>query len=265
MGYVSFPQPIKLKLETANLAPILDLDIPGEVKLSLATEAFETYLEYMRGLRDRTHGLAMFDNPTPPSPDRDLWIAQAYVDGELAGIMVYRITGEQVTKFKLMAHRFYYHKVQARYLLLDWIARHIDQASTAEIWLPAYETPNLWFPDMHIDLDPAWIPGMGRILDIQQISGLQTGPGGCTGRISDPLCPWNDGVWRFETVKGQLQVSPGTKPECEISVQALNALVYGTLDPENFPIRGWGEIPEHIHAHMRTLFPPKQPHLHEMF
>lgn len=265
MGYVSFPQPMVLKFNTADLAPLLKKDLPGKVEFGLATENFEAYLDYMHACRERTHGLGMFDHPTPPPPGRDSWIAQAKVDGQTVGVMVYRITGEQVTKFRFFAPRFYTHKVEGRYLLLNWIARHIDQASHAEIWLPAYETPNLWFPDMNAEFERAWIPGMGRVLDIEQINGLQTGPGGFSARVSDPLCPWNEGIWQFETVDGFLQVSPAAKADCDLSIQGLSALVYGTHAPEVFTIRGWGEVPEQIQGHMRTLFPAKEPHLHEMF
>jgi hypothetical protein len=47
---------------------------------------------------------------------------------------------------------------------------------------------------------------MGRVVDVARIGGMETGPGGFTARVSDPLCPWNEGVWRFETVDGKLQV-----------------------------------------------------------
>lgn len=49
--------------------------------------------------------------------------------------MLYRLLGEEVTRFNLVAHGFYYRTAQARYLMLNWIARHVDQAERVEIWL----------------------------------------------------------------------------------------------------------------------------------
>ena len=45
---------------------------------------------------------------------------------------------------------------------------------------------------------------MGRVVDVAGLGGMDTGPGGFSARITDPLCPWNEGLWRFETVDGLL-------------------------------------------------------------
>jgi hypothetical protein len=54
-------------------------------------------------------------------------------------------------------------------------------------------------------------------------------------------------------------------PDCELSIQGLSALVYGTQDPGDFAVRGWGDPSPEVQAAMRTLFPPATPHLHELF
>jgi hypothetical protein len=50
-----------------------------------------------------------------------------------------------------------------------------------------------------------------------------------------------------------------------MQVQALSAMVYGTHDPADFGLRGWGEPDDFTQAVMRTLFPPKQPYMHALF
>jgi hypothetical protein len=92
-----------------------------------------------------------------------------------------------------------------------------------------------------------------------------TGPGRLAIRLSDPLCPWNEGVWQLETVDGLLRVSAGERPDGDLSIQGLTALLYGTHDPGDFALRGWGNPTPAVQATMRTMFPPLLPYLHEYF
>jgi hypothetical protein len=96
---------------------------------------------------------------------------------------------------------------------------------------------------------------------------MHTGPGRFTARVVDPLCPWNEGIWRFETVDGLLQVSAAgaNAAGCDLSIQALAALVYGTHDPGDFAIQGWGNPSPDVQGAMRAMFSPMVPHLHERF
>jgi hypothetical protein len=179
--------------------------------------------------------------------------------------MAYDLKGENVTEFHLKATRFYYHTSLGRYLLLEWIARHIDQAATAELWLPPSELPETWLADLQVRLEAFKLAPMGRVLDVIRLEGMPAGPGGFTARLSDPLCPWNEGAWRFEGCDGVLQVSPSELAECQLSIQGLSALVYGTHDPADFPLRGWGDPTSRVQEAMRAMFPPKIPYIHEFF
>jgi hypothetical protein len=118
---------------------------------------------------------------------------------------------------------------------------------------------------MNITVETAYFTPMGRVVDLAQLGGMCTGPGGLTVRVSDPLCPWNEGTWQFETVEGKLQVGRSDKAECELTSQALAALIYGTHDPDDFLIRGWGSVPPAVQAAMRDMFPPMTPYMHEYF
>jgi hypothetical protein len=94
---------------------------------------------------------------------------------------------------------------------------------------------------------------------------MQVGPGAFSFRLSDTSCPWNDGLWRFDGSGGRLEVAPSDHAECSLSIQGLTALVYGTHDPEDFDVRGWGDPSPELQQTMRAMFPPLAPHLHESF
>jgi predicted acetyltransferase len=106
---------------------------------------------------------------------------------------------------------------------------------------------------------------MGRVVDVAQIGGMRTGPGRLTMRVSDPLCPWNEGAWRLETVDGRLQVQSSRAADCALRIQGLSALVYGTHDPGDFAVRGWGDPSSEMLTVLRTMFPRRLPYLHEVF
>jgi hypothetical protein len=168
-------------------------------------------------------------------------------------------------EYALRAGRFYYHTSRGKYLLLQWIARHVDQANRAELWLPAFEHPETWLSDMNIALDRPPFTPMGRVVDLAQIGGMQSSPGRFSVRVRDPYCPWNEDTWRLVTDNGRLQVRRGGEPDCELSIQGISALVYGAHDPGDFPIRGWGDPSPELLGTMRRMFPPKLAYLHEWF
>jgi len=133
------------------------------------------------------------------------------------------------------------------------------------VWLSPLELPETWLADMNVTVETAHFTPMGRVVDLAQMEGMRTGPGRFSARVQDPLCPWNEGVWRFETADGRLQVHPAQEADCALSIQGVSALVYGAHDPVDFGLRGWGEPSPEVQAVMRAIFPPMLPHLHEMF
>jgi hypothetical protein len=266
LGYVTFPQYRKIQLAPSALLPLLDRDLGGQVELTLIGDGYDAYLDYVHKLQHRVHGMAVFDERDEVLIKRNnYWLAFATVDGQAVGMMQYDLRGEEVAEFKLRAPHFYYHTSQGRYLLLAWIARHVDQANEVELYLPLFERPATWLADLDVVPQPIFRAPMARVLDVAQIGGMQTGPGRFSARIADPLCPWNEGTFRFETLDGVLHVSPVGDADCDLAIQAVAALVYGTHDPEDFAIRGWGNPSPEVQAVMREMFPPMQPHLHEYF
>jgi hypothetical protein len=87
------------------------------------------------------------------------------------------------------------------------------------------------------------------------------------GAARRPTLPWNEGTWRFESVDGLLDVQQAAEAaaDCTLHVQALAALAYGTHDPGDFAVRGWGDPSPEVQTTLRAMFPRMLPHLHELF
>jgi len=266
LGYITFPQSRKAIFDTANLAPLLKNDLDGEVEMELIGDAYDEYREYVKQMMPGVHGMAVFEQSQKESAQSNRsWVAMAKVDDELVGLMGYTTKGDEMMNYTLQAPRFYYKTSQGKYLLLAWLARHIDQATKAELWLPAYEQPNTWFHDVRPKLEPVFVAPMGRVLDVAGIEGMKVSSGSFTAQIEDPHCPWNNRTWKFEGRGGLLEVAPAKNPDCKLSIQGLSALVYGVNDPADFAIRGWGNLSQDIIATLQKMFPQKLPYLHEYY
>ena len=266
MGYINLNQPKIARFSPQSLSSLLYKDLPGEVELVLIGDGFEQFREYLFSLQPSIHGMAIFDYGEPQRAAQNRsWLLKALIDGKLAGLMLYDMRGEEITKFQLRAQRFYYNNSLARYLLLNWIARHIDQADRVELWLPSWEYPETWYEDMQVQTEPLFVCPMGRVLDLTRLDGLPVGNGTFKAKIIDPFCPWNEGTWQFSGRDGVLKVSSAQIADCELSIQALTALVYGVNDPDDFSIRGWGNPSSMVQQVMREMFPRQVVHLHEMF
>jgi predicted acetyltransferase len=266
MGYIPFPLTKIARMTTQSLAPLLKMDLDGELKLQYIGEAYDTYREYLAEMRQHRHGMAFFDDGDRGRANQNkLWTIMAKFDGKIEGIMLYCILGEEVTKYNFAAYRFYYQTSQARYLMLSWIARHIDQADRAEIWLSDDEYPETWLADLQVKVESAIRPAMSRVLDVERIDGMSVGDGSFSAKMIDPLCPWNEGGWRFESRDGKLKVSETAKTDCELTIQGLTALISGTHDPQDIPLRQWGNPDNALQATLRKMFPKMSPFMHESF
>ncbi len=266
LGYVCLAQARKAQFSPLTLAPLAKASLGGQVELLLIGDGIDAYRAYLRQMQQHTHGMALIEFPDTFSAQRNrFWLAVARVGGDVAGIMLYGLQGEREGEFNLRAARFYYHTSLGRHLLLQWIARHIDQANRVELTLSPTELPETWLPDMSVTVETADLTPMGRVVDVAAIGGMHTGPGRFSAQVLDPLCPWNEGKWRFETVNGLLQVTPTQEAECALAIQGLSALVYGPYDAADLPLRGWGNPSPDTQAAMRAMFPRMVPYIHETF
>ena len=108
LGYVSFPLTKVAKFSPLTLSQLLDIDTGGEIELKPVGEVFDTYREYLTGMRQHRHGMGFFDFGDQNAANlANLWLAFARFDGQIEGLILYRITGEEVAKFNFAAYRFY--------------------------------------------------------------------------------------------------------------------------------------------------------------
>ncbi|MBI5932048.1 MAG: GNAT family N-acetyltransferase [Chloroflexi bacterium] len=263
LGYTTFPQPRIAKFNPATLAPLLKYDFPGKVELYTLAEGIAEYRAYLQRRQAHIHGMGLFGQWSEAylKEMNNRWVALAKVDGQMVGAMLYFI---EKLGGPMPVIRFYYDHSVAKYLLLEWLARHADQVAEVELQLPPYEQPETWLADLHPKLEP-FDPPMGRILNIQQIGGMQVGSGQFSAHIRDPFCNWNEGLYQFESVDGLLKVTPTDRADCELTIQAISALVFGTHTPADFALRGWGNPSPATIATMHQLFPPILPYAHERF
>lgn len=261
LGYALFPQPRQAVFSPAGLAPLLRRELGGRIILLTTADAHASYDAYLRQRLPQAHGMGLFQvESRAPKPGQENWLALAQANGDTIGVMTYNIKSNQ----DLTVHSFFYDNSQGKYLLLEWLARHIDQVATVKVTLPPFEQPETWLPDLDISLN-ALEPPLGRVLDIDGLAGLPSGPGAFTARIIDAQCPWNEGTYRFESVDGTLSITPAEIADCELHINALAALIYGTQDPGDFDFRGWGQPSAATQAIMSGMFPRTLPYLHIRF
>lgn len=268
LGYVSFPQSRQAIFKPEVMVPLLKQELEGEVTLSLMGDGYDAYHTYINQMQPDIQGMALFtdiEGQKEAAQRNRSWLALAKAKGEIVGLMVYNFQGEEMMNYDLRAVRFYYRNSLGKYLLLAWLARHIDQAGKVALWLPAFEQPNTWFADMQPKLEPVFVAPMGRVLDVSGLSGMKTGKGSFSAQIIDRDCPWNNGVWLFDSESGELVMGPGKEADFTLTIQGLSSLVYGINDPADFAIRGWGDPPKDMLVLLGRMFPQELPYLHEYY
>ena len=267
LGYTLFTHIKAVKFKTADMKPLLNMDLPGSVEFLNQKEGWDSARQMLHDMQATKHGMGLF----APEPlemlygHDDMWLAIARDEnGEVIGTMVYKITAFWGT-FEVA--RFFVKNTQARYLLLQFIAKHIDQTPDVIIKrLPGYENPETWFSDLSMKTDPdIWLTPMGRIINIQELGGMKVGSGKLTVQVEDNFCEWNNGIFTFESQNGELIVSEVGEADCTLTINGLSALIYGTHDLHDFKWRGWGNPSEETIQKMLSLFPPESPYLLVVF
>ena len=273
LGYAGFPTPRYATLKPGDLAPLVRMPAGAGIEQLPMAEGFETWRSFLERLQGTVHGFSLKDvsNSVRLRDDNASWVALAREGTTVTGAMTFRITGYTG---ELRADTFYTTTSAARYGLLGWIGRHVDQVKTAHIKLGPQEFPELWYRDLAaqsstVDAD-AWPAPMARIISVAGLNGIAAGAANIALDVSDELCPWNDGLWTLSGEGGRLAVSPraGLLPgetACTLTIQGLSALVYCGHDPADFVYRGWGDPDPDAQAALRTLFPTAFPVLHEQF
>ena len=267
-GYVSFPPRRVARFAPAGLAPLVRGDYGGEVAVAQLKDGYDAYRAFLEAVQPAIHGLALFPPTSAARAKRsDRWLATAVVGGETVGALTYSITdylGE------LHASDFLYANGRGKYLLLQWLAQHVDQVKQIRLPLRPDDWLETWVEDLEVVITSSYaLSGynepMGRVVLVEGLAGLATGPGRFAARIVDEHCPWNEGDYAFESTDGHLTVSRANATDCTLSIRGLSALVYGGHDPADFAARGWGDPDSATQAMMRAMFPPALPFLHASF
>jgi len=261
LGYTTFPQPRTVRIPVEAFAPLLRKELKGHVELTSNSDGFNAQKAYLAHQHQQAHGMAL--DPSAKSYGHTSWQANALIDGEPHAMMLYTITGEEEDR-EIGVPCFFYDDSPGKYLLLAWFSRHIDQVKYVKLHLPPGELPETWLPDLRPTIQEEEAP-MARIITVADIGGMRCGVGELSAHISDPICPWNNGTYHFACVDGALQVNTTTQADCQLTIQGLTALVYGTHDPETFALREWGDPSPELQVRMRTIFTPRLPYLYSRY
>ncbi|MGB7342518.1 MAG: GNAT family N-acetyltransferase [Phototrophicaceae bacterium] len=263
LGYTLFTNIKAITFKTSDMKPILDMPLAGSVEYVNQQDGWDIARDMLHDMQQVTHGMAVF-SPEPLKHlygSDDLWLAIARDDeGTVIGTMAYKITNF----FGAFAvSRFFAKNSLARYLLLQFIAKHVYQVHDVQIKnLSPTASPETWFSDLSIKADPdIWLTPMGRILDIRRLDGIPIGTGTITIHVNDPFCAWNNGIFTLASVDGKLHISEGGTADCTLTIQGLSALVYGSHHLDDFQWRGWGTLSDEHIATLSQMFPPASPFL----
>ncbi|HWV24704.1 MAG TPA: GNAT family N-acetyltransferase [Thermomicrobiales bacterium] len=268
MGFVSLAAPKLVNLNPSHLQGLMKMDIPGRSEHFRLADGFDRWVDFLRAYERENHGFSVPNGPRLEAMRKRnrWWLILVTENDETTGAMLYRIEGEHKP---MTVHSFLSRTVAARYRLLEWIARHTDQVQKARLRVSPTEQPEFWWYDLddaiQADGEGSWGPGMARIVSLDRLTGLAAGTGDVTLEITDPHCPWNEGIWTLRGSGGKLEIVPGGDPVATLPIQGLNALVFNGLDPEILPFRNWGNVDDATADRLRALFPPALAWLHEHF
>jgi predicted acetyltransferase len=264
LGYIGLPLNRTATFPPEGLAPLLNIKLPGEVCWQDIRDGFEVYRAFQRRLLSERHGF-MF------TPDyravrvldpADRWLATATVDGEVVGLLTYRVDGYGGC---LHADELLYTSALGRALLLQFLAQHAHQVSRIAITVAPDEFPETWASCLTVRTEtetafPTSPPLMGRLLSIDALRGVRCGSGRVEIElVGDQLLA---GRYLLNGTGGTIDVAT-TRTAAEkatLTVAGLSGLAYGVLDPVDVVARGLGELSDGAAIELRALLPQCTPH-----
>jgi predicted N-acetyltransferase YhbS len=269
-GYAGLPKARTVSFSPADLGALVRTQLPGDLSWQRVRDGYPHHRALTERLLDQRHGFSIFPESRAVSlRDADeRWSLAARVDGEVVGVITYRIDDHGGT---LAADDLLTTGPLGRALLLQFFARHVDQVAGVTMRIAPDETPELWGIDFaaHVEAKvsyPTSAAPMARILSLDALRGLAAGPGRVTVEIVDD--PFLAGSHLLDGDGGRLDLGPagptGT-PTATLTAAGLSALVYGVLDPVEVAIQGLGTVPDDATAELRSLFPRQLPHLYADF
>lgn len=265
-GYITFPQIKTANFSPNSLLPLLLKKIKGKVERHLLKNNFEIYVNSLHDMQKEIHGLAIKPlSALQQIKDKvNLWLAIARVDEKITGFLLYNVR-KPFEIFKVF--KFYYKDSNTKYLLLQYLAKHVDQFKEIELEIKPDELIECWFVDSGASVKTKSFAAspMGRIVSVEDLSGMNVGIGDFSAKINDKNCDWNNNAYSFSSDDGVLNVTPTKNYECNLSIQGLSALIYGGYDPYDFYFREWSDASSDVLLRMKKLFPEVLPYIHSGF
>lgn len=273
-GFASMPRARRVSFAPADLGRLLRTDLPGELDWGRVRDGYDDFRDLTLRLMAQRHGFAVFpDNRALELRDlEDRWLVTARVDGVVVGALTYRIEGYdgELAGADLLATG-----PLGRTLLLQFLARHVDQVRRVSVLVGAGEVPELWLTDLAVHTEtvvrfPSAGAPMARVLSVPALAGVSVGPGRVEVEVVDD--PFIAGRYVFDGRSGRLEVtnantgdaspaSAGRPPVATLTCAGLSGLVYGVLDPAEIALRGFGAVPDDAANELRVLFPRDFPYL----
>ncbi|GAA4454081.1 hypothetical protein GCM10023170_045210 [Phytohabitans houttuyneae] len=264
-GYVGLPKRRRVTFAPRDLASLVRADLPGEVTWERIGTGYDAYRAFTLRLAERRHGFAVFPDSRAERlrADDAHWVLTARVDGEVAAAATYRITGFGA---EMEVDDLLTTTPLSRTLLLQFFARHVDQVEKVTARVAADELPELWATDLEVVTEsrtriPNMNAPMARVLAVAPLAGTAVGPGRVVVEVVDD--PFIAGTYLLDGHGGRLEVGGDASgvPRATLRAAGLSALVYGVLDPDELPLRGFGAVPADAGAELRTLFPRAVPYV----
>jgi hypothetical protein len=261
-GFVGIPRRRTATFAPEGLSELLRVDLPGAVERLPMRDGFDEYDGLIRRLLTERHGFATFDRVRALEFRADpAWVAIARTGGEVVGALRYRIDrhgGDLIGQELLTTGSL------GRALLLEYLARHVDQVARIVLTVGTDEVPELWGTDLSAVTEakvdyPRDNAPMARVLDVPALAGMEAGPGAITVEVVDD--DLIGGVWTLAGESGKLTVTPGGAPAATLTAAGFSALVYGVLDPVEVLTRGMGSLPAAAFEPLSSLFPRRMPYL----
>ncbi|MFF3853225.1 enhanced intracellular survival protein Eis [Micromonospora sp. NPDC002575] len=266
-GYVGLPRARTVAFAPADLAPLLRADLPGELAWGRSGTGYADHRAFTERCLAERHGFAVFPETRAvrQRDDDDRWQLTARIDGGTVGVLTYRIDehGGELTGDDLLVADPY-----ARALILQFLARHVDQVERVSLRIAADELPELWLTDLAVHVEarvarPGSPAPMARLLSLDALAGLPAGPGRVRVELTGDR--WLAGAHLLDGATGRLELSgeatAGPVPAATLTAAGLSALAYGVLDPAEVDVRGLGRVPADAAAELRRLFPRRLPYL----
>ena len=268
-GYAGLPQVKKAVFPLSSVAWLRSAPPAGDVRWGTIGEQYDGYRDLIERLLGRQHGFALLPDPRMERVRQaeDRWLATAWDGDTVIGAVSYRISGYggDLEAGDLLAAN-----PLGRALLLGFFGSHAGQVGKVSVTVPPGETPELWGTDFAADISsdvafPTSLAPMGRVLSVEGLAGLPVGNAHVAVEVVDD--PFIAGHYELDGSSGVLDPrrASGLVPDATLTVPGLSGLVYGVLDPDELPIRGFGQVHGDAAERLRTLFPRALPYLHAHF